>query len=94
MTECPICETKMKKKKVEYRSGMYINAEVCPNCGDSWLDKKGYKRLHGLFRRKMFNAGGSLEVRIPKEIADALHLKTGQTVNFSVEEKKVIIEIP
>jgi AbrB family looped-hinge helix DNA binding protein len=47
--------------------------------------------LVDLFKRKTFNLGGSIAVRIPKEIADALSIQEGTEVNFSVQDKKIII---
>ncbi|TRZ91792.1 MAG: AbrB/MazE/SpoVT family DNA-binding domain-containing protein [Methanosarcinales archaeon] len=36
--------------------------------------------------------GGSLAVRIPKEIADIIGLKEGSDVKVAVKEKKIVIE--
>jgi antitoxin MazE len=44
-----------------------------------------------LFKRKTFNLGGSIAVRIPKEIADAIYIHEGTEVNFSLKDKKIII---
>ena len=93
MTSCPICKNPMKKDLKEYEPGVFVKVDVCPKCGDEWVDKKGYKTIYNLFNRKTFNAGGSIAVRIPKEIVDALKIKEGQRVSFSLEKKKVIINI-
>jgi len=93
MTSCPICKKPMKKELKEYEPGVFIKVDVCTKCGDEWVDKKGYKTIYNLFNRKTFNAGGSIAVRIPKEIVDALKIKEGQNVSFSIEKKKVIINL-
>ncbi len=92
MTTCPICETPMKKEKRELQKGIFARVEVCPKCEDEWIDEKGYEALYNLFTRKTFKIGGSLAVRIPKEIADVIGLKEGSDVKVAVKEKKIVIE--
>ncbi len=92
MTKCPICETPMKKEKREIQKGIFALVEVCPKCEDEWIDEKGYETLYNLFTRKTFKIGGSLAVRIPKEIADVIGLKEGSDVKLAVKEKKIVIE--
>jgi len=60
---------------------------------ERWLriDETDHDRRVDLFKRKTFNLGGSIAVRIPKEIADALSIKEGTEVNFSVKNKNIII---
>ena len=53
---------------------------------------KGYEALYNLFTRKTFKIGGSLAIRIPKEIANVIGLKEGSDVKLAVMEKKIIIE--
>lgn len=92
MTTCPICETPMKKEKREIQKGIFALVEVCPKCEDEWIDEKGYEALYNLFTRKTFKIGGSLAVRIPKEIADVIGLKEGSDVKLAVKERKIVIE--
>ncbi len=92
MTTCPICETPMKKEKREIHKGIFARVEVCPKCEDEWIDEKGYEALYNLFTRKTFKIGGSLAVRIPKEIANVIGLKEGSDVKVAVKEKKIVIE--
>src|SRR5659263_455487 len=91
MTKCPLCETEMKKERKEIEKGVWVTVEVCPQCKDEWIDEKEHDRLVDLFKRKTFNLGGSIAVRIPKEIADALSIHEGTEVNFSLQDKKIII---
>ena len=44
-----------------------------------------------LFKRKTFDLGGSVAVRIPKEVADALSIGAGTSVDFTVRDWKMII---
>jgi antitoxin MazE len=90
--KCPICETPMKKEKREIQKGIFALVEVCPKCEDEWIDEKGYEALYNLFTRKTFKIGGSLAIRIPKEIADVIGLKEGSDVKLAVKEKKIVIE--
>ncbi|MBU4077398.1 MAG: AbrB/MazE/SpoVT family DNA-binding domain-containing protein [Euryarchaeota archaeon] len=92
MTTCPICETPMKKEKRELKKGIFARVEICPKCEDEWIDEKGYEALYNLFTRKTFKIGGSLAVRIPKEIANVIGLKEGSEVKVAVKEKKIVIE--
>ena len=91
--KCPICNTEMKEEMKEIDTGVYSKVEVCSKCGDEWYDKKGYEKLYKLFKRKAFNIGGSIAVRIPKEIANSVGIKDGTEVNFSVSKDKVIISL-
>jgi len=92
MTTCPICETPMKKEKRELKKGIFARVEICPKCEDEWIDEKGYEALYNLFTRKTFKIGGSLAVRIPKEIANVIGLKEGSEVKVAIKEKKIVIE--
>ena len=85
MTNCPICDTKMKDEKREISPGIFAQVEVCPKCNDEWLDEAEYEVLRALFKRKVFKIGGSLAVRIPKEIADMVGLHDGE--NLSIKSK-------
>lgn len=82
----------MKKEKREIQKGIFALVEVCPKCEDEWIDEKGYEALYNLFTRKTFKIGGSLAIRIPKEIADVIGLKEGSDVKVAVREKKIVIE--
>ena len=92
MTQCPECGKNMKIEKREMSRGVYAKVEVCPNCQDEWVDEKEYERLRFLFKRKAFKIGGSLAVRIPKEIADVLKIDDGQTLSISVSGNQIVIE--
>ncbi|BAI62159.1 conserved hypothetical protein [Methanocella paludicola SANAE] len=93
MTLCPICDTPMKKEKRELRKGIYALVEVCPKCEEEWVDEKEYQDLYEqMFTRKTFKIGGSLAIRIPKEIANITGLKEGTDVKIDVKDKKIIIE--
>jgi len=84
--------TTVKKEKRELQKGIFARVEICPKCEDEWIDEKGYETLYNLFTRKTFKIGGSLAVRIPKEIANVIGLKEGSEVKVAVKEKKIVIE--
>ncbi|MBU1005819.1 MAG: AbrB/MazE/SpoVT family DNA-binding domain-containing protein [Nanoarchaeota archaeon] len=51
------------------------------------------KGIWGLGRKtKITQTGNSLAVRIPKQLADYLHLKRGEEVYISPKDNKLIIE--
>ena len=92
MSLCPVCDSPMTKEKREIKKGVFAQVEVCPKCEDEWIDEKGYEELYRLFTRKTFKLGGSLAVRIPKELADSMGLKEGTELKFAVKDKKLVIE--
>ncbi|RZN30400.1 MAG: AbrB/MazE/SpoVT family DNA-binding domain-containing protein [Methanosarcinales archaeon] len=91
MTQCPFCKTELIIERREIEKGVWATVEVCPNCTDEWIDETEHDRLVGLFKRKTFNLGGSIAVRIPKEIADLLSISAGTLVNFTVQDGKLVI---
>lgn len=92
MSLCPVCKSPMKKERKEFEKGVFVDVEVCARCKDEWVDEKGYDELYHIFRRKTFRIGGSLAVRIPKELADRVGLKEGVEVRFAVQDDKIVIE--
>ncbi len=92
MTKCPSCDSNMKKEKKEIEPGVFAQVEICSKCKDDWIDEKEYSRLYKLFRRKAFKVGGSIAIRIPKEISDAIPIHDGDEVSFKVSKGKIIIE--
>lgn len=93
MSMCPICNTPMKKERREIEKGLFVQAEVCPKCMDEWLDMDAHGKLYEYYyNRKIFKIGGSLAVRIPKDMAEIVGIKDGTRVKFAVKEKKLVIE--
>ncbi len=92
MTNCPECGKKMNEEKREISPGVYAQVEVCPKCNDEWLDEKQYETLRALFKRKVFKIGGSLAVRIPKEIVDLVGLHEGEKLSIKTKGNQIIIE--
>ena len=92
MTKCPECGRKMKDEKREIATGVYAQVEVCPKCNDEWLSEEQYETLRALFKRKVFKIGGSLAVRIPKEIVDLVGLHEGERLSIKTKGNQIIIE--
>ncbi len=92
MSNCPICETLMKKEQREIQKGIFAQVEVCSKCEDEWIDENGYESLYQMFTRKTFKIGGSLAVRIPKELANVIGLKEGTDLTLAIKDKKLVIE--
>ena len=92
MINCPECGRSMKKQKRELSPGIYAQVEVCSKCTDEWLDENDYETIRAMFRRKAFKLGGSLAVRIPKEIADALGIGDGDELAIKAEGDHLVIE--
>jgi AbrB family looped-hinge helix DNA binding protein len=82
----------MKKEQREIKKGIFAHVEVCPKCEDEWIDESGYEMLYQMFTRKTFKIGGSLAIRIPKELANVLGMKEGTDVKLAVKDKKLVIE--
>lgn len=92
MSSCPICNTPMNKERREIEKGIFARVEVCPKCQDEWLDLKAHEELYQYYNRKTFKIGGSLAVRIPKEMAEIVGIKEGTRVKFAVKDNKLVIE--
>jgi len=92
MTNCPFCSTKLKEEKKEILKGVFAKVEVCPKCEDEWVSGEEHDRVLSLFKRRAFLTGGSLAVRLPQEIAQALRIKEGSELSFKIAKNKVIIE--
>lgn len=105
--KCAICKAEMKKENVEHKEfGVSLGkfkADACPKCGEKFYDsatvdkiQQASKRagLFGLARRvKAAKIGNSIAIRIPKEIAEAVHLKPGTEVILHPEGEKLVAEI-
>ena len=92
MTKCPECGKSMKLEKRELAPGVYADLEICPDCEDEWIDENEYEELRSLFKRKAFKVGGSLAVRLPKEIADVVGIHEGDDLSITARKHKIIIE--
>ena len=78
-------------------------AEVCTKCGESFTDEETTKKIEeaakkkgiwGLEKKtKISQAGNSLAVRIPKEIADFLKLRKGKEAYIHPEGHNLVIEL-
>jgi antitoxin MazE len=53
---------------------------------------KAYEDLYQYHSRKAFKIGGSLAVRIPKQLAEVAGIKEGTRVKFAIKDKKLVIE--
>lgn len=88
--KCPICEKgKLVEKIVKYEvygiSLGNFKARVCSKCKEKWFDEKTARKIEmiekkkGLFgvskESKVSYSGNSLIIRIPKKIAEFMHIK-------------------
>lgn len=80
------------------------DAEVCDNCGESFLTSEGMDRvearakelgLWGLASKvKVARSGNSLVVRIPSPLARYLKIRSGQEVLVAPDkEKRLVLEL-
>jgi hypothetical protein len=77
-------------------------AEKCTFCGEIFNDAAVMDQIEATAKRKgiwgigkktkITRSGNSLAVRIPKDIANFLHLKEGQAVAIHPDDKKLVIE--
>lgn len=109
MTKCPVCgKGNLRKGSVdESMFGVFLgkfDAEVCGECGESFVDEKAMKKIEteakekgvwGLLRsQKVVKSGNSLSVRIPVDLARFIDLTEGESVVLYPDgKKKIIVEI-
>ena len=79
-----------------------LDIEYCPRCGEEYFPEETMEvverklKEHGLWgvQRKeatLWKSGGSVILRIPKDIAEQLNLKPDEKVSLYVEGKKKLI---
>ena len=104
---CPICE-KSELRKGKIREVMFgvdlgeFSARICSNCKESFTDEAATKLIEEAAKRKgvwglgkttkIAKAGNSIVVRIPKPIAEFLHMKVGQEAFVHPDRDKLVIE--
>lgn len=103
--KCFTCgKSELARKKVEYTQfGMSLgrfDALVCPQCGETvfegntseQIEKKAKELgIWGLARKtRIGTSGSSLDVKLPKQIAEFLNLKKGQEVVIEPTAKRKI----
>ncbi|MDI6737119.1 MAG: AbrB/MazE/SpoVT family DNA-binding domain-containing protein [Nanoarchaeota archaeon] len=105
--KCISCGGEMKEKLVEHKElGISLGkfpAMSCSKCGEKYYDSSAVDRIQaaskkaGLFgiagRVKAAKIGNSIAIRVPKEIAEAVHLKPGSEVLMHSENRKIIAEV-
>jgi hypothetical protein len=104
---CPTCNkgtlVRVKEQHVQY--GVDLGAfpgEKCDACGELFTAGSVMQRIEaaakakgvwGLGRKtKVTRTGNSLAVRIPKELAEHLHIKEGKDAFIHPEKDKLVIE--
>lgn len=107
--KCPICEKgELEIKEIEEKIfGIFIGkypAEVCTNCGESFIDEETMTQIEkrakelgigGLSKKtRVSKSGNSLVVTIPKEIAKFMDIEKGKDILIHPEGKsKLVIEV-
>jgi len=106
---CPLCEKSgLVKKKVDYfQFGINMgkfDALVCEHCHETIFEGKVSEQIEkkakelgvwGLAKKtKIGTSGSSLDVKVPKQIAEFLNLQKGQDVIIEpIGKKKIEITI-
>ena len=105
--KCPVCEkSELKKGKIrEVMFGVDLGefpAMICSNCNESFTDEATTRLIEEAAKKKgiwglgkatkVTKAGNSIVVRIPKPIADFLHMRPGQEAFVHPEKDKLVIE--
>ena len=103
--KCVTCEkAEMVKKKVEYlslgQSLGWFDALVCPKCNETLFEgsvslqieqKAKALGLWGLARKsRVGTSGTSLDIKLPKQIAEFLGIKKGQEIIIEPRTKNKI----
>ncbi|MDD4878570.1 MAG: AbrB/MazE/SpoVT family DNA-binding domain-containing protein [Candidatus Nanoarchaeia archaeon] len=105
--KCGICKSEMKKQLVEHRElGVSLGrfpAMVCSKCNERFYDSATVDKIQaaskkaGIFgmanRVKAAKIGNSIAIRVPKGIAEAVHLKPGMDVVIHPEEGRMVVEV-
>ncbi len=104
---CPLCNKGvLKKKQIEEKMfGVYLGtfpAEICDICQESFTDEGTTRMIESAAKKKgiwglgiktkITKTGNSLAVRIPKKIAEFLHLKEGEEAYIHPEVDKLVVE--
>ena len=104
---CDECGGKLSFQKVPYELyGVNLGnfpAEVCLKCGETVFTEETSRAMttkakeKGLFgldaHTKIGQVGDSLDVRIPKRLAEFLNLSKGKEVWLHPEKNRIIIEL-
>lgn len=103
MVKCDECKKgELKHKSVEYKVlGVYLGefkALVCTSCHETIFEAESMQAIENAAKAKnvwglaaktsIGTSGNSLDVRLPKSIADFLELKKGQEVFIEPMDKK------
>ena len=106
--KCILCNGNLEQKQVEYSEfGISLgkfDALVCKKCNETFFNEDIVDKIQikskelGLFglskKTKVAQVGNSLAVRIPKEIAEFVHLKKENEVKITPKDpNKIEIEI-
>lgn len=93
MHACLKCGGRLKKAPREIEKGVTVEAWVCTKCAKGvYLDMQQYGSFYEAVQRRAFKVGGSLAIRLPKELARAARIKEGTPVVFRREGTRLIIE--
>ncbi|MDP2750802.1 MAG: AbrB/MazE/SpoVT family DNA-binding domain-containing protein [Nanoarchaeota archaeon] len=105
--KCPICENGILKKGTikETMFGVYLGefpAEICSKCNESFTNSETMQKIEDAAKKKgiwglgkktkITQTGNSLAVRIPKELAEFLHLEKGKDAYIHPDKDKLVIE--
>jgi len=94
------CGSEMKIEKIELFSELFSEGYRCPKCGEVEFNEEQMQKalkikehaIKIMVKRKLGKVGGSLVLRIPKEVEKSLNLKSGKDVRILVEKRKMIVE--
>ena len=102
--KCILCKGNLNQQIVEHKEfGVSLGkfkALVCSSCGETFYDSETANKIQtksrelGLFglakKTKVAQVGNSLAIRIPKEIAEFVHLKKEKEVKIVPKTKNKI----
>ncbi|MFA4886986.1 MAG: AbrB/MazE/SpoVT family DNA-binding domain-containing protein [Candidatus Nanoarchaeia archaeon] len=103
--KCALCEGGLKEETIEYKEfgvslGKFLGKR-CVSCGEVFFGGEVVEKIQkkskelGLFglakKARIAQLGNSIAVRIPKELAEFLHLKKEDEVRISPFGKKGLL---
>ena len=97
--KCPMCKGKMEKVQDSIKQdNVDFEAFKCNSCGEELMDMKQLKSVAKKYRKLrqskevMFAKwGNSIAVRIPKEIVDEFHIKSGKQALLTKDKNSIKI---
>ncbi len=98
MQRCPLCRGEIETRHARFPDGMPYDYRACNSCGEEFLEMSQLEDVALRYRRwkryrvKVSKWGGSLGIRIPKELATKYGIKDAAEVHLLPEKEGIRIQ--